>query len=64
MIKLETYVNKTVPFKFMGAEMSFELSHGLFSSFDIDSGSRLLLKLVAKNVETADVGSILDIGSG
>lgn len=44
--------------------MSFDLSHALFSSFDIDSGSRLLLKAVAGNVNAADVGSIVDIGSG
>ncbi len=64
MNPIDIYVNKSVPFKFRGQEMSFELSHALFSSFDIDSGSRLLLKLVAKNVEPESVGSILDVGSG
>ncbi len=44
--------------------MSFDLSHALFSSFDIDSGSRLLLKAVAGHVNAVDVGSIVDIGSG
>lgn len=61
---LDRYVNKTVPFKFKGVDLSFELSHALFSSFDIDAGSRLLLKLVAKNVDGAGVRSIVDIGSG
>jgi len=60
----DIYVNKTVQFKFMGSDLSFDLSHALFSSFDIDAGSRLLLKVVAKNVDAAVVGSILDIGSG
>jgi 16S rRNA G1207 methylase RsmC len=64
MSPLDAYVNKTVPFKFKGAEMSFDLSHALFSSFDIDQGSRLLLKVVAKNVEAGSVASIVDIGSG
>jgi len=44
--------------------MTFELSHALFSSFDIDAGSRLLLKAVAKNVPAETTGSIVDIGSG
>jgi len=60
----DNYVNKTVPLKFKGADMTFELSHALFSSFDIDSGSRLLLKAVAKNVAAETTGSIVDIGSG
>lgn len=64
MNPIDIYVNKSVPLKFKGQEMSFELSHALFSSFDIDAGSRLLLKLVAKNVEDGLVGSILDVGSG
>jgi 16S rRNA G1207 methylase RsmC len=61
---LDQYVNKTVPFKFNGVDLSFDLSHALFSSFDIDVGSRLLLKLVARNVDRSMVGSIVDIGSG
>lgn len=61
---LDQYVNKTVPFRFNGVDLSFDLSHALFSSFDIDVGSRLLLKLVARNVDASVVGSIVDIGSG
>ena len=64
MNQFDIYVNKTVPLKFKGADMSFDLSHALFSSFDVDQGSRLLLKAVAKNVDSAAVGSIVDIGSG
>jgi 16S rRNA G1207 methylase RsmC len=64
MKALDEYVNKVVPLKFRGQEMSFELSHALFSSFDIDQGSRLLLKVVASSVDPAAVGSIIDIGSG
>jgi len=60
----DQYVNKTVPLKFKGADMTFELSHALFSSFDIDAGSRLLLKAVAGNVAAETTGSIVDIGSG
>ncbi|GAB1457739.1 hypothetical protein MASR2M48_30470 [Spirochaetota bacterium] len=64
MNPLDIYVNKAVPFKFKGVDLSFDLSHALFSSFDIDAGSRLLLKAIAQNVEQASVGSIVDIGSG
>jgi hypothetical protein len=64
MNPFDLYVNKTVPLKYRGQDMSFELSHALFSSFDIDQGTRLLLKAVAANVDPAAVGSILDIGSG
>lgn len=64
MNPLDRYIHKTVPLKFRGADLSFDLSHALFSSFDIDAGSRLLLKLVGKHVKADAVGSILDIGSG
>ena len=64
MKSLDTYVNKVVPLKFRGQEMSFELSHALFSSFDVDQGSRLLLKTVAATVDPDVVGSIIDIGCG
>ena len=58
------YVHKIVPFRFRGQDMTFELSHALFSSFDVDAGSRLLLKLVGKYVRPETVSSIVDIGSG
>jgi 16S rRNA G1207 methylase RsmC len=44
--------------------MRFELSHALFSSNDIDAGSKLLLKAVAKAADPTAVETILDIGSG
>ncbi|MGD9938629.1 MAG: methyltransferase [Clostridia bacterium] len=63
-MQIEKYVLKVVPLRFRGADLNFELSHALFSSFDIDVGSRLLLKLVGKHVEPAAVSRIIDIGSG
>jgi len=57
-------VNKTVPFRFNGRELSFRLSHALFSSFDIDAGSRLLLKSLAQVTDLRSVRSALDIGCG
>ncbi len=61
---LEDFINKDVPFKFKGEKMKFNLSLGLFSSNDIDSGSKLLLKTIAQQVETEKLENILDIGCG
>jgi hypothetical protein len=61
---LNDFVNKEVPFKFKGEKMRFNLSLGLFSSNDIDSGSKLLLKTIAQQTPLDDMRTILDIGSG
>jgi protein-L-isoaspartate O-methyltransferase len=57
-------VNKTVAFRFNGRDLSFRLSHALFSSYDIDAGSRLLLKSLAQRVDFDAVRSALDVGCG
>ena len=64
MIDSGSYVNKTVPFKFNGADLHFDLSHALFSSFDIDVGTRLLLKTAARDPVLATARRILDEGCG
>ena len=64
MIDIEAYANKTAPLTFMGERMVFSLSHGLFSSYNIDIGSIFLLKSVAQGVDLAETGSILDLGCG
>jgi len=61
---LARFVNKTVSFHFSGRELSFRLSHALFSSFDIDDGSRLLLKSIAQGIDLGALRSALDIGCG
>jgi len=58
------YVNKTVLLRFRGVESSFHLSHGLFSSFSIDAGTRLLLKSIAARVDLARIQTVLDEGCG
>lgn len=58
------FVNKEVPFKFKGEKMNFNLSLGLFSSNDIDSGSKLLLKSIAQQIPDENMTSVLDIGCG
>ena len=57
-------VNKQVPFKYHGEKFRFDLSMGLFSSFDIDAGSRLLLKTLAKHVSLAGYENAIDTGCG
>jgi len=44
--------------------MKYILSLGLFSSNDIDSGSKLLLKTVAQQIEKDKISSVLDMGCG
>ncbi|HAK45883.1 MAG TPA: methyltransferase, partial [Spirochaeta sp.] len=48
----------------MGERLSFYLSLGLFSSFGVDSGTRLLLKTLAQQKSVPEKGSILDSGCG
>ena len=61
---LQNFVNKQVSFRYMRQELYFNLSQSLFSSADVDIGSRLLLRTIAKHVEITAVSSILDIGCG
>ncbi len=64
MLDIAPLVNKTVPFKFKGAECRFDLSHALFSSFDVDAGTRLLLKAAGRDETLAAARRVLDAGSG
>jgi 16S rRNA G1207 methylase RsmC len=61
---LGALINKTVACRFAGAETRIALSHGLFSSYDIDSGTRLLLKALAAQAGLAEVSTLADIGCG
>jgi precorrin-6B methylase 2 len=61
---INDFINKEVPFKYKGEKMNFDLSLGLFSSNDIDSGSKLLLKSIAQQVPVENMHTILDIGCG
>ncbi len=64
MMDLAPLVNKTVDFKFRGADLRLDLSHALFSSFDIDVGTRLLFKAVGRDEVLAASRRVLDAGSG
>ncbi len=63
-MNLEPLINKTVPLRFAGADIKISLSHALFSSYDIDSGTRLLLKALATQAKLEEAKSLCDIGCG
>ncbi|MEI6388647.1 MAG: methyltransferase [Spirochaetota bacterium] len=64
MADLKAWVNKTVGFRFCGADLRLDLSHALFSSFDVDVGTRLLFKAVGRDPVLARAKRVLDAGSG
>jgi 16S rRNA G1207 methylase RsmC len=61
---LEPLIHKTVEFAYRGSRLKFDLSHALFSSYDIDSGTKLLLKEIAQDEAICSASSILDSGCG
>ena len=64
MSLIEKYSNKEVQFRYNGVNLSFFLSQGLFSSFAIDAGTKLLLKTIAKEIDFTEINSVSDIGCG
>ncbi len=64
------YAIKTARLSYRGLDLPFALSHGLFSSDDIDTGTKLLLRTVSRLFDQAiESGKalpyrILDAGSG
>ena len=66
---MKEYLHKTVAFRFEGHTLRLALSQSLFSSYDVDSGSRLLLASVVRELdahpdEQRRLRSILDLGCG
>lgn len=61
---LDQLVNKTVDFAYRGVRLKFDLSHALFSSYDIDAGTRLLLKEIASDPGVTGAKRLLDAGCG
>jgi hypothetical protein len=67
---IAAYGSREVSFKFRGREYLFVLSHGLFSSGGIDTGSRFLLKVVSTILDEDEAAgrplprSVLDCGCG
>ncbi|MCA1949724.1 MAG: class I SAM-dependent methyltransferase [Treponema sp.] len=67
---LEAYGSKTVAMRFKGMDITLTLSHGLFSSYDVDSGTRLLLRVLSNHIDKLKSAAfslphqVLDAGSG
>lgn len=67
---IEAYGSKTVTLRFKGVDIQLYLSHGLFSSYDVDTGTRLLLRVLSYYIDEIAAHSkpfpsyILDAGSG
>jgi hypothetical protein len=63
---VESSTAKTVPLRFRDIDLSFALSHGLFSSHDIDRGTRFLLKRLSRMWDgDGDLPrTVLDAGCG
>ena len=67
---IDIYKNKEVKFKYRKKDYVFSLSHGLFSSAEIDTGSHFLLKVFSEYLDECIKNSeplpqkILDAGSG
>ncbi|MFP4385190.1 MAG: methyltransferase [Spirochaetia bacterium] len=64
MRNLSSYINKRIHTQFHKEPVILDLSHGLFSSNTVDSGSLLLLKSLPDNIHYGTTRAILDAGSG
>jgi len=64
------FIHKTVPFKFRGIIFCFDLSQGLFSSDNVDSGTQLLLYVLSRALDDDEAEGkppprrVLDAGCG
>lgn len=63
-LSMSRYVHKTVSFAYDGVQIDLGLSQGAFSSYDVDEGTKLLLKTIAGEVDFHYVRSVLDVGCG
>lgn len=60
----EPFIHKNINFRFNRQTLHFASSQSLFSSFDIDIGTRFLLKTIAQMVDLSQVKRVLDVGCG
>ena len=57
-------LNKRVVFPYAGRRLSFLLSQSLFSSDDVDIGTKALLTAIAERLSDVRVKTVLDLGCG
>lgn len=60
---IESFVTKTAAFTYKGQRLSLALSQSLFSSHEVDRGSALLLKSIAR-IPLPASPAVLDVGCG
>jgi len=60
----DVYYKKTIPFNFSKQRLQFRVSQDLFSSHDIDVGTRFLLRTLVTSEEIGAPAAILDLGCG
>lgn len=59
----DPYFKKEVSLHCAGQDLRFRVAQDLFSSFEVDSGSRLLLRFLA-DADISKVRKVLDLGCG
>ena len=57
---MDVYYKKEITYKFEGEEFKFDIANTLFSTFDLDHGTDILIRAITAN----DPKTILDIGCG
>ena len=60
----DVYFKKTIPFNFSRQRLQFRVSQALFSSQDVDAGTKFLLRTVITRTENQAFHRILDLGCG
>lgn len=60
---IDAYFKKTLTFKHDDKTLQFRVSQELFSSYEVDAGSRFLLRTL-DHLPMADVRRVLDVGCG
>jgi len=61
---LRARVTKEIAYRYCGHALHFPLTHSLFSSAGIDSGTNQLLVLLAREVRDRRIDQVVDIGCG
>jgi 16S rRNA (guanine1207-N2)-methyltransferase len=59
----DVFYHKTVPFRFWKQNLQFRTSQQLFSAYDIDSGTKFLLRTIVE-ANYPSLKNILDVGCG
>lgn len=64
MTATDAYFKKVIPFRDFGQTTHYRVSQDLFSSFDIDVGTKFLLRTLLLGADVRPFRSVLDLGCG